>query len=112
MQLADAAWQLTRDGTDPDVAWPSALEHCRRATANSHETRFSGLQPADQAAMRLAVTSGALFGRDAELLSLSRSSAQQARTRLVERGLVLEGGGRLHVVDPLYADWIRHRFPI
>ncbi len=112
MQLADAAWSLWRDGIDPLDVWPSALEHCRLATADSHETRFSGLQPAHQAAMRLAASNGVLFGRDAELLSLSRSSAQHARARLLERGQIIEADGRLHVVDPLYADWIRHRFPI
>ncbi|MGI9645858.1 MAG: hypothetical protein ACR2O6_11180 [Ilumatobacteraceae bacterium] len=112
MQLADAAWLLWQDGTEHAEVWPAAIEYCRRATAVSHETRFSGLQPADQAAMRLAATDGVLFGRDAELLSLSRSSAQSARARLLERGQIVDAGGRLHVVDPLYADWIRHRFPI
>jgi hypothetical protein len=112
MQLADAAWTAWRDGFDPGEVWSEALERCRLATADSHETRFSGLQPADQAAMRLAASNGVLFGRDAELLSLSRSSAQHARRRLLERGQIVDTGERIDVVDPLYADWIRRRFPI
>jgi hypothetical protein len=112
MQLADAAWTAVQDGVAVDTAWAVALERCRVATADTHETRFSGLQPADQAVMRLAASDGAIFGRDAALLSLSRSSAQLARKRLLERGQVTESGDRLSVVDPLYADWIRNRFPI
>ncbi len=112
MQLADAAWLAWSNGVDHGEVWPEALERCRRATGDSHETRFSALQPADQAVMRLAAASGALFGRGAELLSLSRSSAQGARARLLERGQIVETRRGVEIVDPLYADWIRHRFPI
>lgn len=112
MQLADAAWSAVRDGVEPTSVWAAALDRCRTATADGHETRFSGLAPADQAVMRLAAADGALFGRAAELLSLSRSSAQHARRRLLERGQIARAGDRVVVVDPLYADWLRHRFPI
>jgi uncharacterized protein len=112
MQLADAAWFAVHDGDDTTTIWEAALERCRVATADSHETRFSSLHPADQAVMRLAATDGVLFGRDAELLSLSRSSAQNARQRLVERGQIVEARRGVVVVDPLYADWIRGRFTI
>ncbi len=112
MQLADAAWTVWNDGTDESMVWSEALDRCRLATADSHETRFSALQSADQAVMRLAASDGVLFGRDAELLALSRSSAQAARSRLVERGQIIETDRGVEVVDPLYADWIRNRFPI
>jgi hypothetical protein len=112
MQLADAAWVAANDRIESTRVWEVALERCRVATADSHEMRFSGLQPADQAAMRLAASGGVLFGRGAELLSLSRASAQLARQRLLQRGQLIEVDDRLMVVDPLYADWIRHRFPI
>jgi hypothetical protein len=112
MQLADAAWALRHEGAESTRVWAQALDRCRLATADGHETRFSGLRPADQAVMRLAAAGGVLFGRGAELLSLSRSSAQNARSRLLERGQIVEVDKRVAVVDPLYADWIRHRFPI
>jgi uncharacterized protein len=112
MQMADAAWRAVRDGIDATTAWETALDRSRIETANSHETRFSGLAPADQAVMRLASADGVLFGRDAELLSLSRSSAQHARQHLIEQGQIAAVDGRLVVVDPLYADWIRRRFVI
>ena len=112
MQLADAAWTTWNDGVEPAAVWSQALQHCRRATTDSHETRFSGLQTADQAVMRLAASNGVLFGRHAALLSLSRSSAQNARSRLLERGQIVESDRGVAVVDPLYADWISNRFPI
>lgn len=112
MQLADAAWNAWNDDTDEAEVWPEALDRSRIATGDAHETRFAAIQPADQAVMRLAASGGVLFGRDAELLSLSRSSAQAARVRLIERGQIVETDHRVAVVDPLYADWIRHRFPI
>ena len=112
MQLGDAAWLAWSDDPDDPDVWTEALDRCRHATAESHETRFSALQPADQAVMRLAASDGALFGRGAELLSLSRSSAQGARARLIERGQIVTTADGVAIVDPLYADWIRHRFPI
>jgi uncharacterized protein len=113
MQLADVAWDLAqrRDDADDDI-WADALARCREVTDDGHELRFSGLSPADQAVMRLAATDGVLFGRDAQLLSLSRSSAQTARRRLIDRGQIRETDGRVEVVDPLYADWIRRRFSL
>ena len=112
MQLADAAWLAVHDGIDAPAVWAIALERVQLETADSHETRFSGLTPSDQAVMRLAATDGVLFGRDAELLSLSRSSAQHARQHLIGLGQITVADGRLVVVDPLYADWIRGRFAI
>lgn len=114
MQLADAAWEVTRgrdDGSEGDV-WADAVAYCRASTDDGHELRFSGLAAADQAVMRLAATDGVLFGRDAQLLSLSRSSAQAARRRLIDRGQIRERDDRVEVVDPLYADWIRRRFSL
>jgi uncharacterized protein len=112
MQLADAAWVAVHSGTTESAVWAEALDACRTATASSHETRFAALTPADQAVMRLAAGNGAVFGSGAELLALSKSSAQHARRHLVNQGQVAVTGGRAVVVDPMYADWIRHRFPI
>jgi hypothetical protein len=112
MQLADAAWTAVQEGVPEAEVWVTALERCRLATADSHEIRFSGLPAAEQAVVRLAATSGALFGRDAQLLSLSRSSAQHARDHLVTQGQIEITDAGAVVIDPLYADWIRQRFAI
>ena len=105
MQLADAAW---RHGGD----WADALDDVRTSTAMGHEVRYSSMPSADQAVMRIVAHGEAIFGRAAELLELSRSSAQAARRRLLGDGRIAERDRRLTIVDPLFADWIRHRFPI
>lgn len=110
MQLADAAWIATQDASDNP--WADALAAVREATASGHETRFSAAAPADQGVLRLVATTEPLFGRAAELLELSRSSAQNSRDRLVATGHVTEDGGTHIVVDPMYEDWIAHRFPL
>jgi hypothetical protein len=112
MQLADAAWLVIHAGHPAEHVWADALERCRMATADGHETRFSSLPAAEQAVLRLAATSGVLFGQDAQLLSLSPSSAQRARAALVERGQLVMDDRGVHLVDPLYADWVRRRFPL
>lgn len=110
MQLADAAWNAAHDGSDNP--WADGLAAVRQATASGHEIRFSAAAPADQAVLRLAAAGEPLFGRAAELLELSRSSAQSARTRLVATGQLTRDGGTHTVVDPLYRDWIAHRFAL
>ena len=112
MQLADAAWSAATQSVAPEQVWEEALLRCREATADANETRFASLPPADQAVLRLIASGEALFGRGAELLSLSRSSAQAARRRLLDRGQIAERDKRLEVVDPVFADWIRRRFPL
>lgn len=110
MQLADAAWNATSDGSNSP--WSDALAAAREATASGHETRFSAAAPADQAVLRLVAVTEPLFGRAAELLELSRSSAQNSRDRLVATGQLAEDDSTRTVVDPLYEDWIAHRFPL
>lgn len=111
MQLADAAWSAVGDGSDNP--WADALAEVRRSSMPGHETRFSAAAPADQAVLRLAAAREPLFGRAAELLELSRSSAQNSRHRLLATGHLTQGDDGGHtIVDPLYEDWIAHRFPL
>ncbi len=110
MQLADAAWIATQDGSDHP--WADALATVRETTASGHETRFSAATPADQAVLRLVAATEPLFGGAAELLELSRSSAQNSRHRLIATGHLTKDDGAHTVVDPLYEDWIAHRFPV
>ena len=114
MQLADTAWRVAQDdrGSDPPTAWASTLEAVRRTTADGHDTRFAAATPPEQSVLRLLATNQPLFGRAAELLATSRSSAQLARDRLAAAGTIAEHRGTWTIVDPLYADWIRSRFPL
>lgn len=114
MQVADAAWEAAQDDPDaaPHDAWATTLAAVRRTTADGHDTRFAAATPPEQSVLRLVATGQALFGRAAELLATSRSSAQLARDRLAAAGTIAEARGLWTVVDPLYADWIRTRFPL
>lgn len=113
MQLADAAWRVVQDDV-PDVrVWADALDAVRTSTESGFELRFAGLATAEQAVMRLAATDGVLYGRDAELLSLTASSADGAKRTLIDRGQIESTtGARVGVIDPLFADWLRRRFPL
>ena len=110
MQIADAAWQAVEDGSDRP--WADALAAAREQSAPGNETRFSAATPADQAVLRLVASGEPLFGRRAELLALTRSSAQHGRDRLIDAGQIAEDGGVFTVVDPLYGDWLARRFPL
>lgn len=113
MQLADAVWRQVEDSGDPAHVWGDALTNVRSTSADGFELRFSGLSAAEQAVMRLASGDGALHGRDAELLSLSASSAVNAKRTLTDRGQIeMAKGTTVGVIDPLFADWLRRRFPI
>jgi len=113
MQLADAVWRQVEDGKADTHVWGEALTNVRSTSADGFELRFSGLSAAEQAVMRLAAGDGALHGRDAELLSLSASSAVNARRTLTDRGQIEKAKGTaVRVIDPLFADWVRRRFPI
>lgn len=110
MQLADAAWTLLRDragAVDPGNVWADALAAVQQSTAAEHETRFADLSPSAQAVLRLSSTGEPLFGRAAEQLNLSASSAAGSRRSLEDVGLLHPDGS---VVDPLFGDWIRRRF--
>jgi uncharacterized protein len=112
MQLADAAWRLRDEEPNDQLLWGRALETVRAATADGNEIRFSSMSTAEQATLRLIASDLPLFGRDASLLELGSSSAARSKTELLANGQVVERDGRLVIVDPIYADWIRRRFAL
>ena len=63
-------------------------------------------------ALRLIANGEPLFGSAASFVDLSAGAGQSSRDRLVDFGEIVRVGPRWRVVDPLYADWIRRRFPM
>lgn len=53
-----------------------------------------------------------MFGGAAAVLELSPSAVQASRERLVDLGEIVRRGSSWALIDPVYADWIRHRFPV
>lgn len=112
MQVADVAWRLADPGsaTDTTALWARTVEVLRAETNLATETAFGHRSASEKAVLRLVAHGDALFGTAAELLGLNASSTQNARDALLADGDVADRG-RLEIVDPVVADWIRRRFP-
>lgn len=117
MQLADAAWRhapasaLVPEPAATDL-WGRALDDVRRQTDLANETLFSRSQSNDQKLLRLVANGEPIFGAVAGVIGLTPGSGQSGRDRLVDVGEIERAGSRWRVVDPVYADWIRRRFPL
>ncbi len=113
MQLADAAWRRAVPGEPyrPDL-WGLALDDVRHQTDLANETLFSRSQGNDQKLLRLVANGEPIFGAAAQVIGLTPGSGQSSRDRLVDSGEIMRAGSRWRVVDPVYADWIRRRFPL
>lgn len=113
MQVADAAWRLVDPGASATEAiWADALENVRRSTADGNERLYSSLQPGEKAVLRALAGGGSIFGAAAAMLDLATGTAQHARKTLTDRGHLVQVDGTYGIVDPIFADWIRNRFPI
>ena len=113
MQLADAAWQRTDPGTTAgDEVWEAALAAVR-ATVDLGSERLHELLPAGhQKVLRVVAGGGRIYGTAAQVLDLAPGTATGAVRALVGNGYLADREGSLQVVDPLFADWVRRRFPI
>jgi len=112
MQLADAAWRATPIGTAADQAtWEATLHIVRADVAAGLERLYAELPTGQQKVMRALATSGTLYGAASRNLDLANGTATAARAALLDHGHVRSEDGKATIVDPLFADWIRHRFP-
>jgi uncharacterized protein len=113
MQLADAVWRRAVAGERfRDEWWGAALDDVRGQSDLANEALFSRSISNDQKVLRLVANGAPLFGSAATVVGLSPGSGQSSRNRLVDNGEIMRGGSRWRLVDPIYADWIRRRFPI
>lgn len=113
MQLADACWRHTPEGTTAGTeSWSEGMEEIRRATAEGMERLYSGFERGERAVLRAVARSGSIYGAEADLLELSAGTATHARGTLLDKGDLADTGSGLVVVDPLLADWLRRRFEI
>lgn len=112
MQLADAAWRAATPGERYDTrVWEQAVTAVRAGTDLACETVFSGFANSEKTVLRLLASGEGLFGSAAGLLTLSRSSAQNARDNLLAAGDIIGTPEGLTVTDPVLADWVRRRLP-
>ncbi|CAN5523170.1 ATP-binding protein [soil metagenome] len=113
MQLADALWRLTPEsGVAGDATWEEALAAVRANIDNGSERLYALLPPGHQRSLRVVAAGGSVYGTAADLLDLAPGTARAAVEALVGNGYLVRRDGRLAVVDPMFADWIRRRFPV
>src|SRR5690606_2010691 len=91
--------------------WEAAIAAVRTGTELANETVYSGFAPSEKTVLRLRASDESLFGAAADLLGLSRSSAQNARDHLLASGDIIDSDRGLVLVDPVFADWVRRRLP-
>lgn len=113
MQLADAAWRAAgpSDRYRPEV-WEHAVAEVRAGAVHANEAIYARYEGGEKSVLRLLAAGQRLFGAAAEVLAVTPGAAQHARDTLLAAGDVIDAKGRLTVVDPVLADWIRHRFPL
>jgi hypothetical protein len=113
MQLADAAWRHAEPGAPYRAdLWGIALDDVRSQTDLANEALFSHSQSNDQKLLRLVSNGEPIFGAASAVIGLAPGSGQSGRDRLVDQGEIMRVGSSWRVVDPVYADWIRRRFPL
>lgn len=109
MLLAHFLWERTPQGGESDyAAWQAALSDVYLELRDEFNSVWDGLTDASRRALA-AIASGPrllLKKRVLEELNLPRSTARDARDRLVEAGHVRVAGEDLEIVDPLFALWV------
>lgn len=113
MQLADALWRATEEGgSADDETWSAALADVRASVDSGSERLFAFLSAGRQRVLRVVASGGSVYGTAADVVDLGPGSAQKAVAALIDDGDLVRRGQRLTVVDPLFADWLRRRFPV
>lgn len=111
MQLADALWRVTDEGSTADGgAWDAALASVRASVDVASERLFSMHPSGHQKLLRVVATGGSIYGTAANLVDLAPGTARSAVDALVGAGELVYGDDGLRLVDPLFADWCRRRF--
>jgi hypothetical protein len=113
MQLADAVWRRVDVGSIADEqAFADAVDDVRGAASSGLERLYSSLPGRERDVLRVVASGGSPFGTDGALLGIGGGTAQHARDALINSGHLQHLGGSLRLVDPVFADWLRHRLPI
>ncbi len=109
MLLAHFLWERTAPGEESDGgAWQEALSDVYLELRDELDSIWSGLADAERRVLAAIARGPGLLMRKSVLndLQLARSTARDARDRLIEEGFVQGGGDELEIVDPLLALWI------
>jgi uncharacterized protein len=108
MLLAHFLWEKTPKGKTSDgVAWERALTAVQNELRDEFDSIWGGLEDSERRVLAvIALGADLLRKRVLEEMQLARSTARDARDRLIAEGLISEVDGQLHIVDPLLALWV------
>ena len=103
-----------REAPPSDETWEEALADVRRNVDNGSDRLFALLPVGHQKTLRVIAAGGSVHGTAADVLELASGTATAAVDALIGNGYVVrrDDDGRLRIVDPMLADWIRRRFPV
>lgn len=108
MLLAHYLWEATSAGEPADESTlQTALGHAYAEVADLLTQTWTGLDPSERRVLTLVASGGSLSSQVAlAAAGLARTTARDARDRLVAAGHVEVVDDRLRIVDPLLARWV------
>jgi hypothetical protein len=108
MLLAHFLWEATPRGKESDgMAWQETLHHVYLELRDEFNSIWDGRNDAERRTLvAIAAAPDTLSKGVLEELQLPRSTARDARDRLISDGYVQGTGDDLEVVDPLLAIWV------
>lgn len=108
MLVAHFLWEQTADGERADeVTWQQALQAAYFEVEAELVAEWNGLNDGERRTVAaITATGGSLSKATLESLQLARSTAESARDRLLEEGVLVRTDGALRLVDPLMELWI------
>lgn len=108
MLLAHFLWEETPRGMASDgVAWERALTVVQNELRDEFDSIWGPLDDSEKRVLAAVALGQELLRKGVlERMQLPRSTARDARDRLIAEGLIREVDGKLMVVDPLLAVWV------
>jgi uncharacterized protein len=109
MLLAHFLWESTALGEESDEAgWQEALNGVYLELRDEFDSIWNGLADAERRALAAIARGPGLLMKKSVLdeLQLARSTARDARDRLIDEGYIRGEADELEIVDPLLASWI------
>jgi hypothetical protein len=108
MLLAHFLWDETPRGKSSDgVAWERALTAVQNELRDEFDSIWGGLDDSEKRVLDLVARGAELLSKSAlEAMQLARTTARDARDRLIAEGFVRSSDSELSVIDPLLALWV------
>jgi hypothetical protein len=114
MMLAHHLWEATDPAKQAGAEeFGQALDATRSEARDALQAAWGALERSERAVLAALAAGDAplLGGRTLERFALAKTTATEARGRLLERGILHDIGEQVVIADPLLADFAAHRIP-